>query len=712
MAKVKTRSTTSHSVFGAPLSELSFSQLPTHDTVARHFLFLKDSRYKSNKEIAPILCKKLIAIWDKANIPTQSSRAVTRKIIRLMESGSKQSKNKKTKMALSSIFDICSCICSQLDRCKCRKPVPSRERHFLCDQRSERKLFIGNVDKKVTMQLFRRSCREKKLDQRLEKTKNAVPISFSQDSSLNHEENTTASDENYIPPKETASSNFNTIDRIALEADRYGVSNRAAAAIATATLVDFNIISGNSTENIIDHHKIWRARKRQRKLLSETTDPNEEISAIFFDGRKDSTLVKQKVDEKWYSKKITEDHYVLVGEPGTTYLQHCTVSRGTGREISDVLVNFVQKSGIEQSLFAVGADSTAVNTGCHSGAISLLEQYLGMPLHWIICHLHLNELPLRHLCQKFIGESDGPGLIKGEVGKALNKCEEMPISENGFCPIESHFQLPIIDEDLLSHDQLYLYQIISAIKSNIVSDDLLRKKPGPMSKARWITTANRICRYYVSISNPSESLRMVVDFIINFYGPMWFRIKLFNKFENGANLFLEQMNFLKSFPQPVIDVVWPVLKRNSYWAHSENVFLSLLADSDIANRKFAVQKILAIRTNRLLQDSDEVRQFLVPKADFNTTDLKGFLKDQPHCFEPPITRKLSKNQLEEFIQRPFSSLIPCHSQGVERSIKLVTEASSSVYGAEARDGFIKARLKSRDLLPTFETKSDFLSSLD
>ena len=47
-----------------------------------------------------------------------------------------------------------------------------------------------------------------------------------------------------------------------------------------------------------------------------------DVSAIFFDGRIDLTLFKEKVDDRWYSKTRQEDHYVLVGEPEMVYLDH------------------------------------------------------------------------------------------------------------------------------------------------------------------------------------------------------------------------------------------------------------------------------------------------------------------------------------------------------------------------------------------------------
>ena len=44
---------------------------------------------------------------------------------------------------------------------------------------------------------------------------------------------------------------------------------------------------------------------------------------------------------------------------------------------------------------------------------------------------------------------------------------------------------------------------------------------------------------------------------------------------------------------------------------------------------------------------------------------------------------------------------------VERAVKLVTQASISVCGAEARDGFVKATVLSRRIMPQLTSKKDF-----
>lgn len=70
-----------------------------------------------------------------------------------------------------------------------------------------------------------------------------------------------------------------------------------------------------------------------------------------------------------------------------------------------------------------------------------------------------------------------------------------------------------------------------------------------------------------------------------------------------------------------------------------------------------------------------------------------------------LTEESSTNyhewSLEEFLK------FPCHTQTVERTEKLVTEAATAVCGQNAKDGFIHARKGSLSLFFVFKTKKDF-----
>ena len=168
-------------------------------------------------------------------------------------------------------------------------------------------------------------------------------------------------------------------------------------------MIDFGVVSAENRTLIIHSNKVWRTRQKLRKnVWKDEVFLQNDVSAIFFDGRKDLLLFKEKVDDTLYSKTKKEDHYVLVSEPEMVYLDHNTLSA----EIADGLYKYVKNKKSCDKFRANGADNTAVNIGNKNGAIRLLECHLKRALHWFICSLNVYELSLRHLCKKLIGQQN------------------------------------------------------------------------------------------------------------------------------------------------------------------------------------------------------------------------------------------------------------------------------------------------------------------
>ena len=84
---------------------------------------------------------------------------------------------------------------------------------------------------------------------------------------------------------------------------------------------------------------------------------------------------------------------------------------------------------------AIGCDGTVINTGHKNGVIARVEQVLGRPVQWLVCQLHANEIPLRHLIMALDGKSTGPSSFTGPIGKALSGCDKLPITEFESIPI-------------------------------------------------------------------------------------------------------------------------------------------------------------------------------------------------------------------------------------------------------------------------------------
>ena len=76
---------------------------------------------------------------------------------------------------------------------------------------------------------------------------------------------------------------------------------------------------------------------------------------------------------------------------------------------------------------------------------------------------------------------------------------------------------------------------------------------------------------------------------------------------------------------------------------------------------------------------------------------------------PPVLQFMTSEELLQKVEDGPISLpvIPCHSQGVERAVKQVTRASSTVCGHAARHGMIASTEESLKKKKKLETKKDF-----
>lgn len=561
-----TRNSTRHDIFGSA-NELATNMLPTNLQVAQYFLKVKTRQNESNKDKYKIVADAVIRLWSKASVPVIQARSVERRVETLVSTGSelcrsKSSSNRKATFlsSLDNLFDVAACKCliscnestqEVTISCSCPKDskVPLDELPFLYDQRNSRIMFIGGVDKLATIKLQRRVNRKQSEQARVKKAKlNSKQDSICQpDTSSTNETDTdyqeiddntvSVSDEEFSVADAAGKSQMRiSLPNLVKEADRYGISDRATASLATAVLIDVGIVTKDDQSLVIDKNKVRRERMKFRKSLQRNVNQsNDTITSIYFDGRRDKTMTKIKNNDKWYGDTTVEDHYVLVTEPGGYYLTHVTPTSGKSGDIANCILTVIGDHDAGETINSVGCDSTNTNTGCKAGVIRHIEQSLKRPLNWFICMLHTNELPLRHLFMYLDGTTSGASTFTGLIGKEIQHCEARQIIL--FEPIVCASNMPVLDEvvlDDISGDQKYLYDIVTAIRSGIVSDDMSSRKPGILNHSRWLTLANRVCRLYISTESPSYNLRVITHFIVSNYAPTWFAIKCSPLCTDGA----------------------------------------------------------------------------------------------------------------------------------------------------------------------------------
>ena len=120
-------------------------------------------------------------------------------------------------------------------------------------------------------------------------------------------------------------------------------------------------------------------------------------------------------------------------------------------------------------------------------------------------------------------------------------------------------------------------------------------------------------------------------------------------------------------------VVHEVIQNNAYWAHPENLLLSMVVDERREVRDMAVARILTARQRP--SEHPWTRDFLKPVLNF---DARVYIEmidwDRTMIFEPPITKQLTENEPvalsggnQEILARVADDLrFPCHTQAVER----------------------------------------------
>ena len=95
--------------------------------------------------------------------------------------------------------------------------------------------------------------------------------------------------------------------------------------------------------------------------------------------------------------------------------------------------------------------------------------------------------------------------------------------------------------------------------------------------------------------NPSDTLVTIVTFIVCMYAPTWFNIKQKPSCKDGPrHLFMMTKN-LRYQTDELKAIADPVIQRNSYFAHPENMLLSMMTDDRPHIRELALRQILKAR---------------------------------------------------------------------------------------------------------------------
>lgn len=709
-------------IVGSP-KDLRTDMLPTKMDILRYYVCLQENAFDT-------ITKKTKQIWKEACIPTVSNsrvkqclnkvhknyRSITKYYSNMKDDPKFQDKLAAFKKDQNVLFDISACKCGEQCKCGASNKVPEGLRPFLKDQRSDRVMDM-NLIQEIILHSRRFDDTEIIMQHPEANDSTYSNENYSSDDDISPDDPT---DPDFVIPQSVAqktrkkfshSTKYNTmkIDPVAIACDRYGISDIAGAAVSTATLQMAGLVKEDDLHLVIDRNKLKRAREKVGEELYLQRD--DEIVGLYFDGRKDRTMymeVEDGIPRKRFKK---EEHISVIGEPFGKYLGHIAVERGLAVNICDGIMD----SFGNLDFSAIGCDGTVTNTGHTGGIIRLIEERLNRPLQWLICELHLNELPFKALFAALDGDTSSPSEFKGPIGKTLS--ESLNLQPVEFVPIST--KVPDFEGDIktLSTDQLYLYEMCKAISSGNCSISLSKRNPGAISNSRWLTIANHLLRTYIGTNEPTTELIDLVTYILNVYAPVWFNIKRKWKCIDGPSNLYKLIKESRYLSEKNRMIVYESIQRNGFFAHHENLLLAMIRDKNKKIRTLAYRRILKARMNRDNKpvSLNGVRKFVVPEIKFGAQNYHSMINwTTTQITEPPLTTKFSQQELQALAENGEHSAlwhseqfsIPCHTQAVERCVKLVTECSAQVTD-KRRDGVIRTKFKSRSIMPLFTSKSKY-----
>ena len=752
----KTRQVSAKNIVQA--GDLPSSDLPTLRDVLAKMILERDkiaTKIVEVKALTELVLPEIKAVYRKvnSNLIINSDKTILKKLTNdykymkeLERSGITGKKRQDFEVRLGRLFDIVNCKCQILpcvevpecggcdvgahSLCGCDddQKIPQVELLYVLDQRLREsgckgKFQMGGKDikemdsmkeeeKKMEIKADKKRQRNEASERLKEKERIRVMNEaasahedleqVSEDFVIDLEKNSGSErqeDEDFRPKPKPQKQNRQKLRNLAMICDRYGVSSRAGAAIANAALADAGVIGVEDQSNVIDKNKLRRAIdkfREERKVADQDDLVKAQGEAYYFDGKKDKTLaVGRDENGKMFNYYQMEEHISMSSEPGGKYVSHLTPTGDSGAEIGKAVVDYLTEHGVVDSWNIIGGDSTACNTGVNKGCFVLIEKTLQRRLFRVVCTLHLNELPWRHVFIDIDGPTDSKNTFQGVIGKLLPNVEELDWNPR-FKKFDEGPGLPNISEELasdLSSDQHLLFLVYQSVKTGTIRPELYSLTPGPVSHSRWLTHAIRVLVLYMKRNGlkgkDKANLDKFVKFLMTNYIVMWFRLKQKPSICEAPRHLFSQIQLLKLLPPQVRSIAKNNIARNAYWAHTECLLLSMLTDSNEKVRSVAVDKILSIKKEQEYGDKS-IRKFLIPQLRFDTAGYTEMIDWYSEAlYEPCLTAGLTSSQVTDLKYSALSlPSYPAHTQSVERLVKQTTGAAESVAGYSARDGFL------------------------
>ena len=128
----------------------------------------------------------------------------------------------------------------------------------------------------------------------------------------------------------------------------------------------------------------------------------------------------------------------------------------------------------------------------------------------------------------------------------------------------------------------------------------------------------------MSVKNPSDTLNNIADFVSTVYAPGWFIIKMNPQAVNGAKNLQKVLKLCCNLSEDIFAIVKPIVQRNAYFAHPENILIAMINDERSYIRELGWRRILKAKK----MGYKGIRRFKLPHLVFESTDYVNMINWQ------------------------------------------------------------------------------------
>jgi len=616
MAYSTLRSDPENFLLGKTIPHLSTARLPRALDVLRLFQFHHVTEGRTVQNSYKMTCDAVIAVWNRAAIPTQRVDSCIRKLSKLYEEYSALKKNRTRqresdrmkedvfKGDLEDLFDIAS-------KEAMTEMRNEQDREFLRMQRQD--VFSCSMTG-VDLETAAKEARKRQRQEKESMTKVRYSQRRTEEMRTNEAEGDLSSlssshesevDDEYTPSTSTAATTGSSTSSAAKKSknifqspevtgalDRVGLPDRGAVFVAGTVA---RALGHDVSEITLSRSSIRRSRIEGRKQAAAVEEEESSLMGpllLHWDGK-----LLPDID----GSKTTVDRIAVVvsGNGQEKLLSIPKIETGTGESQAKACVDAVAKWNLCSQVKGLVFDTTASNTGLHKGACTKIEEALGREMVWIACRHHVMEIVLSNVFTSLLGATDSPSTA---LFKRFQKSWPSIDKDEYAVATDDLFQDPVLNKLRLEMLE-YLPRALEVQQPRDDYQELLRlsllflggdnadkgsstfRAPGPTHHARWMAKAIYALKMFLFRSQfqlTPQEFRNIQDlalFVSLVYVRQW------NEAPLGIRAPLNDVQFLSvlaSYPNQDIGKKAHTAFARHLWFHSEHLAGFALFDERVS----------------------------------------------------------------------------------------------------------------------------------